>query len=62
MSKQRAKIYANKRSGIYHDATRNNDRCRKSAVKASNRVDFNSTDEAEEAGYRLCLHCYSEGV
>lgn len=62
MKKPRASVFANKRSGIYHNAKRNNDRCRKSAVKASNRVDFNSTEEATEAGLRPCLHCFSEGV
>lgn len=57
---KRARVFANKRSHIYHDATRNNDRCRKSAVKAANRVSFNSTDEAIRNEYRACEHCFGE--
>jgi methylphosphotriester-DNA--protein-cysteine methyltransferase len=61
MSKKRPPIYANQRSKIYHDATRNNDRCRKSAIKAANRKDFDSPEQAVEADYRACEHCYPDG-
>ncbi len=53
-------VFGNKATKVVHDGRANNDQCRESEIKASNRVEFKSLAEAVEAGYRLCKSCYPE--
>lgn len=55
--KPRTKIFANRESKIYHDARGNNDPCRASEIKPSNRITFDEREAAELAGYRACRRC-----
>ena len=58
MPKRTEEVYGDKATKVAHDARNNDDQCRKSEIKPSNRQSFASLGAAVEAGYRPCKSCY----